>query len=103
MAFFPLKEIHEQAKNRKTKVIRELIETTFNKSHSAFYNWANYNTYAKLTEQNILKMNLIRNAILITQTQMGKRINKLLTLGGKLNHGNLIARTIERLRHGIMK
>lgn len=47
-------------------VIRELIETTMNKSYEAYYKWANYNTYAKLTEQGIKKMNLIRGVIDVT-------------------------------------
>jgi hypothetical protein len=45
-----LKELNDEAKNKKTMVIRELIETTMNKSYEAYYKWANYNTYAKLTE-----------------------------------------------------
>jgi hypothetical protein len=44
-------------------VIRELIEATFNNSYQAFYKWANYNTYAKLTETNIKKMKMIRDFI----------------------------------------
>lgn len=50
------KEINDEAKNKKTKVIRELIEVTFNQSYTAFYKWANYNTYAKLTEVNLKKI-----------------------------------------------
>ena len=50
LAYLPLKEINDSAKNKKTMVIRELIETTMNRSYQAFYKWANYNTYAKLTE-----------------------------------------------------
>ena len=66
MAYLPLKEINDLAKNKKTMVIRELIETTMNRSYKAYYKWTNYNTYAKLTEQNIKKMNLIRDAIDVT-------------------------------------
>ncbi len=66
LAYLPLKEIHDLAKNKKTMVIRELIETTMNRSYQAFYKWANYNTYAKLTETNIKKMNLIRDGIDVT-------------------------------------
>jgi len=33
LAYLPLKEIHDLAKNKKTMVIRELIETTMNRSY----------------------------------------------------------------------
>jgi hypothetical protein len=48
LAFLPFKEVNDQAKNKKTMVIRELIETTMSRNSSAFYKWANYTTYAKL-------------------------------------------------------
>lgn len=59
--------IHDEAKNKKTKVIRELIETSFNQSHTAFYNWANYNTYAKLTETNLKKIKALDATIGVTR------------------------------------
>lgn len=37
-----------------------------NRSYQAYYKWANYTTYAKLTETNIKKMNSIRAAIDVT-------------------------------------
>lgn len=83
MAYLPLKEINDLAKNKKTMVIRELIETTMNRSYQAFYKWANYNTYAKLTEQNIKKMNLIRDVIDMTQSEVKLRIIKMMALSGK--------------------
>jgi predicted secreted acid phosphatase len=33
LAYLPLKEVNDQAKNKKTMVIRELIETTMNRSY----------------------------------------------------------------------
>ena len=83
VAYQPLKQLHEQAKNKKTMVIRELIETTMNRSFQAFYKWANYNTYAKVTEMNVRKMNLLRDAIETTQEQVKSKLMRMMLLAGK--------------------
>ena len=66
IAWTAFRAIDDDAKNKKTKVIRELIEVTFNQSYTAFYKWANYNTYAKLTETNLKKIKALQAVANVT-------------------------------------
>lgn len=78
-----MRELHDIAKSKKTMVIRGLIETTMNRSHQSFYKWANYNMYAKTTETNIRKMNLIRDTIEVSQNQLRAKLMRIMLLTGK--------------------
>ncbi|CAK64956.1 unnamed protein product (macronuclear) [Paramecium tetraurelia] len=77
------KAIDDDAKNKKTKVIRELIEVTFNQSYTAFYKWANYNTYAKLTETNLRKIKALQASANVTQQLVKFETFKLFGLSKK--------------------
>ncbi|CAD8109927.1 unnamed protein product [Paramecium primaurelia] len=77
------KTIDDDAKNKKTKVIRELIEVTFNQSYTAFYKWANYNTYAKLTETNLKKIKALQASANVTQQLVKLETFKLFGLSQK--------------------
>ncbi|CAD8123445.1 unnamed protein product [Paramecium sonneborni] len=78
------KDIHDEAKNKKTKVIRELIEVTFNQSYTAFYKWANYNTYAKLTETNLRKIKALQQSANVTHQIVKQETQKLFNLNKKM-------------------
>ncbi|CAD8124479.1 unnamed protein product [Paramecium sonneborni] len=77
------KAIDDDAKNKKTKVIRELIEVTFNQSYTAFYKWANYNTYAKLTETNLKKIKALQASANVTQQLVKQETFKFFGLSKK--------------------
>lgn len=79
-------------------VIRELIEASFNTSYQAFYKWANYNTYAKLTETNIQKMKLILDLMQLTKRQTRLKLLKLMTLDEKIKVTTTIFKSVKKIR-----
>lgn len=63
LAFDSFRDINEVAKNKKTLVVRDLIEKMSNQNFKSFSKWANYTNYAKLTEANLKKMKAINGVI----------------------------------------
>ncbi|KAM3141229.1 hypothetical protein pb186bvf_006614 [Paramecium bursaria] len=90
-------DLHNSAKNKKTKVIRELIEVTFNQEHSAFYHWANYNTYCKLTETNLKKSKALKAALHLTQDLVKEQTQKMFIIGKKIKVCSLLERIVKRI------
>ncbi|CAD8207619.1 unnamed protein product [Paramecium pentaurelia] len=92
------KDIHDEAKNKKTKVIRELIEVTFNQSYTAFYKWANYNTYAKLTETNLKKIKSLQQSANVTHQLVKQETYKLFNLSNKMQICSFLDKFILKLQ-----
>ncbi|CAK65705.1 unnamed protein product (macronuclear) [Paramecium tetraurelia] len=92
------KDIHDEAKNKKTKVIRELIEVTFNQSYTAFYKWANYNTYAKLTETNLKKIKSFQQSANVTHQLVKQETFKLFNLSKKMQICSFLDKIILKLQ-----
>jgi DNA phosphorothioation-dependent restriction protein DptG len=66
LAFDHFKDIHDLAKNKKTKVIQGIIKVTSSDTYKAFSKWANYSTYAKLTLKNLEQIKAITGVINFT-------------------------------------
>ncbi|CAK61775.1 unnamed protein product (macronuclear) [Paramecium tetraurelia] len=92
------KDLHDEAKNKKTKVIRELIEVTFNQSYTAFYKWANYNTYAKLTETNLKKIKSLQQSANVTHQLVKQETFKLFNLSKKMQICSFLDKIILKLQ-----
>ena len=73
LAYGAFKDINDMAKNKKTMIIKELIESTQSSQFKAFYRWANLTTYSRMTEENLKRMKLIKGVIHLTQLKAKQR------------------------------